>query len=130
MAKKILIIDDEELITRTLANALEKAGYDILVAKSGSDAVVMAEEEDFDLIISDIRMPGMNGVEAVKAVLEAIKKKGLARIPTIFVTGYADEKVEAQAKLLHPMAYITKPFDYPFFLKKVEEAIGFGVRER
>ena len=48
MPKKILLIDDEELITRTLANALEKQGYEVLVAKSGNDAIVMAEEEDFE----------------------------------------------------------------------------------
>lgn len=124
MPKKILLIDDEELITRTLANALEKQGYEVLVAKSGNDAIVMAEEEDFDLIISDIRMPGLNGVETVKHILESVKTKGPGKTPTIFVTGYADQKIEKQAKELSPCAYILKPFDYSDFLDKVKKAIG------
>ena len=105
MPKKILLIDDEELITRTLANSLERAGYDVLVAKSGNDAIVMAEEEDFDLVVSDIRMPGLNGVETVRRILDVIQKKGGGKTPTIFVTGYADQAVEKQARALRPDAY-------------------------
>lgn len=123
MAKKILLIDDEELITRTLALALEKNGYEVLVAKNGSDAIAMAEEEEFDLILSDIRMPGLNGIETVKQLLHTIKKRGLKKIPAIFVTGYADPKIEAEARALNPRAYIYKPFDYPQFLAKVKQAL-------
>lgn len=124
MAKKILIIDDEELITRTLANALEKQGYEVLVARSGNDAIVMAEEEDFDLIISDIRMPGLNGAETVKRIFETIKNKGQDKTPAIFVTGYVDQAIEKQARELNPHAYIYKPFDYADFLQKVHKALG------
>lgn len=123
MAKKILLIDDEELITRTLANALEKNGYEVLVAKNGRDAIIMAEEEDFDLIISDIRMPGMNGVEVVQKIRQVVKKKATGKIPTIFVTGYADRAIEEKAMTLNPHAYIHKPFDYPAFLEKVSTAL-------
>lgn len=120
----MLIIDDEELITQTVARVLEKNGYEVLVAKSGSDAVIMAEEEEFDLVISDIRMPGIDGVETVKKVHEAVKTKKGKKIPVIFVTGYADESVEAKAKTLKPHAYIYKPFDYDEFLAHVRSALG------
>jgi len=123
MTKKILLIDDEELITRTLANALERNGYEVLVAKTANDAMAMAEEEKFHLIISDIRMPGMNGVETVKKILEGLKNRGERKTPAIFVTGYADQKLEAQARMLHPHSYIFKPFDLPEFLQKVKEAL-------
>lgn len=121
--KKILVIDDEELITQTLAKALEKSGYEVLIAKTGSDAAVMSEEEDFDLIISDIRMPGLNGVETVRHVVEAMKGMKKKEVPIIFMTGYADEKVEAQARKLSPLAYIYKPFDYIEFLNHVKKAL-------
>lgn len=124
MAKKILLIDDEELITRTLANGLEKIGYEVFVAKNGTDGLIMAEEEVFDLIISDIRMPGLNGVETVRNIMESVQKRGLRKTPTIFITGYADQEIEKQAKGLKPDAYILKPFDYVDFLKKVKTAIG------
>ena len=123
MAKKILLIDDEELITRTLANALERAGYEVLVAKSGQDAIVMAEEEDFDLIISDIRMPGLNGIDTVKGILKATKARGQTKLPAIFITGYADQAIENQARDLKPHAYIQKPFDYQDFMERVKAAV-------
>lgn len=123
MAKKILLIDDEELITRTLANALEREGYEVLVAKSGLDARAMAEEEDFDLILSDIRMPGLNGVETVKRVLDVMNQRGAPRIPAIFITGYADEAMEKAAQTLQPRAYIYKPFDYHHLMNQVREAL-------
>ena len=127
MAKKILLIDDEELITRTLANALERSGYEVLVAKNGQDALVMAEEENFDLIISDIRMPGLSGVDTVRQILQGIKDRGSERIPAIFVTGYADEHIEEEASRLKPHAYILKPFDFPEFIAKVKEDKKTGV---
>ena len=123
MKPRILLIDDEELITRTLAIALEKAGYDVLVAKRGEDAVVMAEEEEFDLLVSDIRMPGLNGVETVRKIVDTLKARGASKIPTIFLTGYADKAIEEQAYELSPFAYIYKPFDYIKFMEKVKEAI-------
>ena len=123
MPKKILLIDDEELITRTLANALEKHGYEVWVAKKGDDALVMTEEEDFDLIISDIRMPGMNGVETVKKILEGLKLRGAEKIPAIFITGYADHETEIKARALNPHAYIHKPFDFPHFINQVKGAL-------
>ncbi|HNV86701.1 MAG TPA: response regulator [Candidatus Omnitrophota bacterium] len=123
MAKKILIIDDEELIVQTLARVLEKNRYDVLIAKTGNDAIVMAEEEDFDLIISDVRMPGMNGVETCRSVLEVIKAKKRKDVPLIFITGYADEAIETKAKALSPRAYIYKPFDYAEFLTNVHAAL-------
>lgn len=122
--KRILLIDDEELITCTLAKGLEKQGYDVLVAKNGDDAIVMTEEENFDLIISDIRMPGLDGVETVRRVRDVVKGRGLKSVPIIFVTGYANPVVENEAKTLAPRAYIYKPFDYIEFLARVKAALG------
>jgi CheY-like chemotaxis protein len=62
MAKNILIIDDEELITKTLLKLLKNTGYAPTIAKSGAEAVEKVKQTDFDLIISDIRMPGMDGI--------------------------------------------------------------------
>lgn len=124
MQKKILIIDDEELVVRSLSNALQKDGYDVMVAKRCEDAVVMVEEEDFNLIISDIRMPGLNGVETMRKIFESLKTRGVSTIPAIFITGYADEKLEADAKSLNPKAYIRKPFDLSEFLGKIRQALA------
>lgn len=125
MSKQILVIDDEELITKSLVLALEKTGYEVLVAKRSDEAVAMADELDFDLIISDIRMPGVNGVETVKQILAALASRGSRTIPTIFMTGYADAKAELEAKSLNPKAFFMKPFDLPEFLAEVKNALRF-----
>ena len=124
MPKRILLVDDEELITRTLVKTLEKKGYDVMVAKNGEDAIAMAEAEDFNLIISDIRMPGKNGVDTVKEIMALIKNKRQEKIPSIFVTGYTDQDAETEAQRLKPNAFLFKPFDLTVFLSEVEKAIA------
>jgi len=124
MAKKILIVDDEELIIKTLTRLLEKEKYEVLVAKSGQDALAMVEEEDFDLIIADIRMPGINGVETVRGIHDILKTKQHEKTPVIFITGYADENMEKEARTLMPIDYIYKPFDMPDLLNKIKEAMA------
>jgi CheY-like chemotaxis protein len=121
--KKILIIDDEELIIKSLSKLLEKNGYEIYIAKNGEDAIIMTEEEDFDLILADIRMPGINGIEVVEQIYKKAHKKSSKKIPTIFITGYADEVAEKRAKKLSPIAYIYKPFDMERLLNKIKKLV-------
>lgn len=124
MEKKILVIDDEEIIIKSLSRLLEKNGYEVFIAKNGQDALIMTEEGNFDLILADIRMPGMNGVEAVDAIYKETLAKKRKKIPAIFITGYADEMIENKAKSLSPLAYIYKPFDSAELLNKIKKAIG------
>ena len=122
--EKILVIDDEELLTKTFSKVLEKKGYDVFIAKKGQDACEMAEEENFDLIITDIRMPGLDGVETILKLREIFLRKKLENIPTIFITGFVDELKEKEAKALMPYAYIMKPFDIQELLSAVKNALG------
>jgi len=123
MDKKILIIDDEELIVKSLGKLLEKNGYTVFVAKNGQDALVMVEEESFGLIIADIRMPGINGVETIETINKNLNDRGLEKIPIIFITGYADEEIKLKAKTLKPVAYIYKPFDISKLVDKIAEVL-------
>jgi len=111
MPKKILVIDDEEILTITFVKLLEAAGYAVLVASCGEDAVIMAEEDDFDLIICDIRMPGQNGVKTIQKIRSINQNQKTHSTPVIFITGYADEALEKEARKLEPVGYIYKPFD-------------------
>ena len=124
MTKNILIIDDEELIIRSLKMLLEKSGYIVYIAKNGQDATELVDGEDFDLIIADIRMPGMNGVETIQSINKNLQQRKTEKIPTIFITGYVDEEVEQQAKALEPVAYIFKPFDIEKMISVVEEVLS------
>lgn len=125
MGKRILVIDDEEIICRTLVIALEKQGHEVYVVKSGNDALAITEAEEFDLIVSDIRMPGRDGVEVVKEITEKLKKQN-QHIPTIFMTGYAEKEYEQRAKKLNPAGFFYKPFDLPAFLKAIQVALEEG----
>ncbi len=122
MAKKILIIDDEEIIIKSLSKLLEMNGYEVFIAKNGQDAIIMTEEENFDLILTDIRMPGTNGLEVMEHIYNHIQEKGGKKIPTIFITGYADETIEKKVKALAPVAYIYKPFNNEELLSTIKKA--------
>jgi DNA-binding NtrC family response regulator len=124
MAKKILIIDDEELITKSLLRLLSKEGYDVTIAKSGQEALGNIKESIFDLVISDVRMPEMDGIETITEIRSYLKKANKKSIPEILITGYADiNKYEAASKL-KVLDYIYKPFDNNEFLQVVKKAIG------
>ncbi|MFH1800209.1 MAG: response regulator [Candidatus Omnitrophota bacterium] len=123
MKKKILIIDDEELLTKTFSKFLEKKDFEVFIAKKGQDAIDMAEEEMFDLIISDMRMPGLDGIQTAMKLREVFEKKKLKMPPEIFITGYSDENKEMQARALCPVAYIMKPFDVNDLLGAINEAL-------
>lgn len=123
MAKKILVIDDEELIVKSFSKLLERNGYEVLVAKNGQDAIAMIEEQDFDLIIADIRMPGINGVKTIQTINKLKEKNKRKKEPVIFITGYADEKNEKEAKALGPIAYIYKPFDISELVGKINKIL-------
>ena len=123
MAKKILIIDDEELIIKSLKKLIEKNGFEVIVAKNGQDALVVTEDEQFDLIIADIRMPGMNGVETVNSIYNNLQNNKSKRVPTIFITGFADEAMHQKAKELMPVAYIYKPFDIADFVDRIKKVL-------
>ncbi len=123
MAKKILIIDDEELIIKTFAKFLEKKGLEVTVAKRYEDAMIFVEEEDFDIIVCDIRMPGQNGVETVKGIKDLLKSKKRKEPAIIFITGFADKELEAEAKKSGCVAYLYKPFETTAFLNAIEKGL-------
>jgi response regulator RpfG family c-di-GMP phosphodiesterase len=69
-------------------------------------------------------MPGVNGIEVVKDIFRELKKRNKQNPPVIFITGYADEKCEQEAKTLNPIAYIYKPFDISDLMGRVKEVLS------
>lgn len=124
MAKKILVIDDEELITKSLLKLLNAQGYNATVVKSGKDALETVKKEVFDLIISDVRMPGLDGVETIRQIRSYLEKSNQKPIPEILITGYADREKYETAMDLKVADYIYKPFDRDIFLGIVQRTIG------
>lgn len=116
MAKKILVIDDEELVSESLKKLLKKQGYDATVARSGVEALAKIKDGEFDLIVSDIRMSDMNGIEIVRRIRAHLKENGKKPVPEILITGYASEDNLEEAKRLNVADYIYKPFNIKEFL--------------
>lgn len=121
--KNILIIDDDRLVVKSLAKLLEKEGYNVSCVEGGLQACDLVERTEFDLIISDIRMPVVNGIETVSNIKEILEKKNKVRIPVIFITGYSDEGNYKDAEKLNPADFIYKPFDKEKFLHSIKNIL-------
>lgn len=124
MTKKILVIDDEEIVTKSLLKLLDKEGYNTTVAKSGREALEKVKEKDFDLIIADVRMPEMDGIETVKEIRSYLERQDKKSIPEVLITGYADLDKYQSAMDLEVVDYLYKPFDNEEFLKVIKKTIG------
>jgi len=122
--KNILVIDDEELVTLSLKRLLKKEGYDVTVAVNGREAMQKIKEADFDLVISDVRIPEMDGIEIIKQIRTFLRKADKKPVPEILITGYADQDKYEEALGLKVTEYLYKPFDNVELLRLVKKAIG------
>lgn len=121
MAKNILVVDDEELVTESLKRLLKKEGYNVTIAKSGKEAIGKIKDTDFNLIVSDVRMPEIDGVEIVKNIRKYLKENNKKPVPEILITGYSSDESLKQAQELKVADYIYKPFDIKAFLEVVKK---------
>jgi len=119
MTKRILVLDDDPLVLRSIEMLLKHDQYDCVCASTAEEAIEQARVQDLDLIISDIRMTGKNGVEAMSEIRAMFKKDGKKDIPVIFITGYSHDAVLMNAEGVGEI--ILKPFDLNLFLMTVRE---------
>ncbi len=117
--KRILVIDDDLLVRQSIMKVLLREGYEVVLAENADEGLKKAGSESFDLVLSDIRMPGKNGVEAAKELKRLFNEKAKKDIPLIFVTGYAEASVELKAE--HLGEVILKPFDLDRLLMTIRE---------
>jgi CheY-like chemotaxis protein len=123
MAKKILVIDDDPLVLKTLTKYLKSRNYEIEAVTSGGEAIKKAKDATFNLIIIDIRMPGMDGIETIKNLRSVYQNKHKTKIPEIIITGYASKEAEKEAGELGISDYIYKPFDIDEFIGAIEKRL-------
>lgn len=113
----ILILDDDPDTQTLLKRILEKAGYETTVACDGIEALLYLGKKDFDLILSDINMPNLDGIK----LLELNNQKGIA-VPVIFLTAQSGEDCEQKCLELGAVDFIKKPFQKDILLMRVERA--------
>jgi signal transduction histidine kinase len=118
--KRILVVEDEYHIRQNLQQILEFSNYEVFLAEDGEEALTIAFQEKLDLILSDVRMPKMDGFQLLKALrAHAITQL----IPVIFLTARADRLDQRQAMDLGADDYITKPFTPEELLNAVESRL-------
>ena len=126
MKKLILIVDDEDLVIRSIQKLLMRAGYEAIIARSGEEALGLIQSQHVDLIVCDVRMPGMNGVETLKRIRDMHKAGSRPQPREILITGYAEDNVNQEAEALQVADYIYKPFDLREFLACVKKNLEGG----
>jgi DNA-binding NarL/FixJ family response regulator len=108
MAKRILVVDDEAKLLRAVAVTLRGEGYEVTTARSGAEALVAVNASVPDLIVSDIRMPGMDGYQLARALRSNPRTE---LIPVVFLTAKGERKDRLAGIRTGADAYLTKPFD-------------------
>jgi len=122
--KKILIIDDEEKICDVVKKGLEKMGdFEVSIVNNGKDGIKTAKHLKPDLILLDIRMPKLDGIEVLKILK---KDEDTISIPVVMLTGVLDSSAKEKCNSEYDDLYIEKPVDLVFLKEKIEEV--FKVR--
>lgn len=115
---KILVVDDDRLVLATLTHGLSQAGYEVIDADNGDDAILLAREHRPDLALLDIRMEGMSGFDVAAYLREYLQ------LPFMFLSAFADEDTVAKVKALGAVAYLVKPLDIHQIVPAVEAAFA------
>ena len=114
MEAKTLVIDDEKEVRDILEGFLTKKGYKVVTAASAMEGIEKLKAENPKVILLDIEMPGMSGVEAIGKIREIDKNVGI-----IMATGVKDEKIAQETVKLGASDYIVKPFDFEYMEKSL-----------
>lgn len=114
---KLLLVDDEVPFRNTLAKRLSETGYEVAEAGSGMDALDTLAEKAIDVIVLDIQMPGMSGLET----LSEIRDKHIGT-EVIMLTGHGDVSSAVEGMRLGAYDYLMKPCEYEYLVVKIQEA--------
>jgi excisionase family DNA binding protein len=115
----VLVVDDDHAVRELLSKALTAAGYLVDVAVDGASALMRLGEKAYDLMITDLKMPGQDGL----AVIREARRTSPA-LPVIVITGYSSEATAIEAINLGVAGYLTKPFRVPRILAATARALG------
>lgn len=115
---KILVVDDDRLVLATLTHGLSQAGYEVIDADNGDDAILLARQHKPELALLDIRMEGKSGFDVAAYLRE------YCQIPFMFLSAFADEATIKQVKSLGALTYLVKPLDIQQIVPAVEAAFA------
>ncbi len=114
----VLLVDDEEEYLETLLKRLRKRDIDVNGVKNGTEALIMLDEKPVDVVVLDVRMPGMDGIETLREI-----KKSHPLIEVIILTGHASMEVAVEGMEMGAFDYLMKPMDIDDLLYKIQDAL-------
>jgi DNA-binding response OmpR family regulator len=117
-AGRILLADDDRTFSLATADLLRKQGFECEAVADGATALARATEQQFDLLITDLEMPGNADLELVRSISERV-----GGLPVIILTGYASVRSAIASVELPVAAYLTKPVEFPVLLEKAQAAV-------
>lgn len=123
--RKILVIEDEKDLREIIVSLLKENHHEVVEASNGKEALEILAKDTFTVILSDIRMPAMDGLEFL-----TLAQVGFKHIPVVFITAFGDHDNIIKALRLGAFDFIKKPFDDEEILKVVDRALEVGYRKR
>ena len=114
---QLLLVDDEERFLATTKTLLQKRGIDVLTATSGAEAIEIMDRNPVDVVVLDVKMPGLDGVEVLRRL-----KQDHPLVEVIMLTGHASVETAFEGMKLGALDYVTKPCDVADLLQKINEA--------
>lgn len=120
-AGKILVADDNHSIRRLFEIGLRETSFEVVTVKNGLEALEKLKKVHFDLLIIDLRMPGLDGLETIEKV-----RNFNSDIPIILQGSFKTKETSLRAKELKVAAYLVKPFDWLKMAETIERLIGIG----
>jgi CheY-like chemotaxis protein len=129
-AKKILVVDDNEVVIKTITLKLQGAGYQVIAAMDGAEAVALARKESPDLILLDISFPAdVGGVpwDGFRIMEWFHRLDSAKKIPVIVITGSEEPKTKERATAAGAVAFFQKPLEHDYLLKVVRATLGEAI---
>ena len=117
MKIRVLLVDDEKEFLEPLAERLEIREFDVLTAFSGSDALTLVQEKELDVVVLDVKMPGMDGIDVLRQI-----KRSKPLVEVIMLTGYATVPTAIEGMKLGAFDFLLKPCETEDLINKIEEA--------
>ncbi|MCX7172374.1 MAG: response regulator [Proteobacteria bacterium] len=116
--RKILVVDDDPVVSKSIGRVLSNKGYAVIAAQNGEEALRKLDSEKYDLVFTDIKMPGMSGLEVAERV-----KASQPWLPVVIVTGYGTDASEARAAAAGVSGFLRKPLSPEMIVGSTEQAL-------
>ncbi|MGD0188047.1 MAG: response regulator [Roseiarcus sp.] len=117
--RKVLVVDDDPVVSKSFDRVLTSKGYAVITAQSGEEAMRKLSEENYDVVYTDIRMPGMSGLEVAEQV-----KARKPWTPVVIITGYGSEAAESRAKAAGVVGFMHKPLSPEMIEDSARDALA------